>query len=1676
MSKDRPEGFKKFHFAMVVLQFVQMLAISFNGIEWPLGVTEPYVRGVFGVADLNIVATNQIALYAVFGLVCFFVIGAVVDAFIVAFFFHKNHSMPLLPIKILRVLVTSMVTFLYMPCAGILLDILDCTYPATGVPTHALLENVQCWGMPHLVPSVLAIPVLLLFAPFCLFTALFLFNNDPKKGGIMARPNGRFDLLVLLVKLIVLATSRLLTGAQASRAAVSIVGFLLLALWVFWRQPYIRPAANALMTALYACCGLSCIFSTVAPLVRPADGAATAGFWVAYLLILPALSTLAALAARWRARRLWALGPGGRLPAHFARWSQQQPQAVGNPPVSTRQQRPHAKQRASHRTVRAEQLVPAAPRGKQYRKQASYVLYADYLYNEAFRKLRSSPALHLSYAIFLLAYRKNSARCMQQLQQARQCYPSMDERFVIYVKSKDWEQQTSAGGDLRSAHVMSVFTFKRHFSMAQKYHEAAKAGLRDLCEVMLAPVVDQPRIPQLTATIVDSEAKAREYYELLLESHSNSVQVLRAYGSLLRDIYHDEDSARILFARADLLEDDASNSDVSSSRGSSSQVVGSALQQLHRRRKEAKNRERRKKRRTDGEIKLATRKENLLPHFVLVLTGLHVICLGAVILSYCIATASTNAMSVTVAGLNDMLQMESLCARMAVDAKVRGRPPEEIHGARRSCGLWAGGRAARFAGLPILAAHHAALVEANATLAADGGGSPLAGTVLPSVAATRAALTQTAAAMRALQTSVYTAALQSEIHSHFERNSLNVTELVVGDGANLVQTSRHSTLRGLLDRFAEVALDLATRPLGSDVFHEDAQFLGANHAPVLLEALKGVGFAYGDYLYGLVMSVEVCILVLTDMSAAVVLFCILTFFLRTSVKLGRDRELALRQVLTLSKTVIRGMLDALTAEQLDEAPRVRAAIAESPIPQMPPARDRPGAEGAACSPSPSVSPAPPEGMMVPVSRANSSLDGSVVVCLTASAPLVRPRSSRPGVSGATVLSSTIPCPSPPTPGTGGPQPLPLVPMAAAAAAEGDASRAGGAPSVQQQSSSSESPAPRVLERPQSEWMPPVTAAEGPGTLDRTPTAVSAPLPLSAQESLRSLERLAESISDGDGGGDTLAEWLAVTHQDATAPAPLPGSAMLAAPLGVPDDEPPAATQSGNPAALVPAPSPPPANRTTSNGSLLAAGLPGLLKCETVAILSPSPSAATVRLEYPGEGPMALCSKAAGADGAAGDMTAATFEERPSPGCDTTSASYLAPRPPAGEGAGEGAGDGDGAGAEEVRVTLKRTQSIPLGVWCRIAWGVSIMLVALACSAIFSRNALHGMAAIGPPLALCGQQQAQAVVLRLLATQLLFNSSLPLLDNPANPAATSPVWRDLSHLSNDRVALQRLLAGQADYLERLGFVLLYGTDSGVATADRAVDGRAFGRSSGRYAARERLLDGTQGCLMRNASDCVAGRIRGLDETLVGLSPLLARYLGAARKLSALPPERLRPGNPYFEFLFTAGMWDLGDGMQSWTESFLDESNETLQTSHSMLLSWFIIDIISIGFAFAVLLAPTKPLLWDVAHKTKKMLELFPEDASGRRLLGREQVVEGLTGSLLGSMAAHFEAEERLMAEQRFPLRLAHTREHSATLAKLSRALGQWDMRAAEWHLKGWLTGHVAQTDRALALFLNQRGVQ
>ncbi|KAJ4461324.1 hypothetical protein PAPYR_2375 [Paratrimastix pyriformis] len=1745
MSKDQSESFKIINLGNIALQYIQMIAISFSGVQWPLGVAETVVRTAFSIFDLSISSTTALSMCLpphfasphppppikdiVMSLAGLATIIALVNALVTMLFFRHNKSVPLTPLKILRVLTISLVSYLYMPFVGFFMGVLDCYYLGSGDPTHATL-GVQCMAVPHLVFWIISLVILVIFVPVSQFTSLFLNNNDPKKGGMLARPNGRVDFVVvrrsppgipeeeegLLVKFCISTVTKLLTQYHEIRAGVSIAGYLGLAGWVLLSQPYYTARGNALYSVLYSTTGLSCIFATVAPTVSISNAGATAGFWVAYFLAMPITGAAAVFLSHARTRQLWALPRSGKLPDFFTRQladglrfprlpssGSLQPVAPGGGPAAANAYRP-PKFRSAARLERAVRFLQE----KQYRKQKDYVAYADFLYTEAFRKQRNNPSLHLSYAIFLLTYRKNFPRCMQQLQQARQCYPAFDERYAIFVKAKDWEQQTSTIGDLRSAHVMSVFTFKRHFSMAQKYHDDAKAALRDFCEALLAAQPDQGRIIDLTTTIVDSEAKAREYYELLLESHSNSVQVLRAYGSLLRDIYHDEDAAKVLLSRADLIEDDQSVAESQSASGSSQGQPGGpgtppAQQANAKHQKEAAKKRNRKKL---GELKLATRKQNLLPRFVLRLSLVHLACLAAIVVSTVFALYSIGEVATTMDGLDSLLHLDTTCAAIAINAKVRSRAPARSDGPQRRPPAGQRNPCPRRDGQPGLTTHLF-------------GGAPSlgAGTVLLSVAEARASLVAAAFQLRTMQ-------------SHDK--DLHTVGLVTFNGTNIAQQTLSDSLRGVLDRYAQYALDLAAQPLGSDVFQAGAQFLVANQPTGLQEHIKRAGLIFGDYVKLWVLAVESVIIVLDALAGIFMSLLLLVLYLSTGAVLTKGREAALVRVLSYPKAAVRRMLNEMTAEPLDEA----AAGGDSP----PPKSRRPSAAG---TPPPDTLLLPPPDAPLLDGGPASGLDISLVSS-AASPPYLGPQQQLP-----------------PPPPVHDPMPQPIGPSARPPAL----GRLGPATSTGLPQ--------RQLHSPRQLGPSPIPSSLSPQS-DRAEADLAthqAPSPASSHGRPPSTPLLQHDDRDGAapsppsgwegagaGGGAqaVLTEWMVVSHgapssesgPEATpgpAEAPLPPGTTGAAlppflpPLPPPQRQPDQPEARGAPGAasspipiLPPLPSgvstaappdlaPPPAEpleeAATQPPQQWAAGTPDPMSRSlsagdfAPAMALPSGMSDLVEPEPPDLGLPLLPAAPSGSAGAAG--AASRYQVPPPPGGPSTQPP-LAAGPPLLARRSSSAQSCAAKCPEKVAqagaccLALKRALTLPKVVRLRIFTGVWIMLLLLILSAIFTAHAQDAVSAVGHPLALCGQQETQAAVVRLLATQLLFNSSLPLLDNPANPAATSPVWRDLSHLSNDRAALQRLLAGQADYLERIGYRLLYGTGASNATGDRTIDARFFEHTSGDLQAREVLLHVPQACLMRNASDCVAGRIRGLDGTLVGLAPLLARYLDAARQLSALPPGELTPTNPYFEFLFSAGRYDLHDGMQQWTDSFLDQSRVDRGNAMIMLIGWLSVDIVALLFSFVVVLLPTKPLLWAEAHKTFKMLELFPEsdqlgplaqivewrpayqtgqplmDANHRALVelaGRlmEALATDEERELWESFTATFAAEERLMREHSFPRRRAHRHEHFATLAGLKQAMEAMAHEATDDGVmvqslvQSWLTGHVIRADREFGQFLARR---
>lgn len=77
------------------------------------------------------------------------------------------------PIITLRLLVTFMVTILYIPLTKFLLTAVDCQYIGTSTPTLDITGNtVGCFSFPHIILYVLSLVFALAFVPSALLFSI----------------------------------------------------------------------------------------------------------------------------------------------------------------------------------------------------------------------------------------------------------------------------------------------------------------------------------------------------------------------------------------------------------------------------------------------------------------------------------------------------------------------------------------------------------------------------------------------------------------------------------------------------------------------------------------------------------------------------------------------------------------------------------------------------------------------------------------------------------------------------------------------------------------------------------------------------------------------------------------------------------------------------------------------------------------------------------------------------------------------------------------------------------------------------------------------------------------------------------------------------------------------------------------------------------------------------------------------------------------------------------------------------------------------------------------------------------------------------------------------------------------------------------------------------------------
>jgi hypothetical protein len=232
------------------------------------------------------------------------------------------------PIITLRVIVTFLVTLLFIPVVKILIVAVDCRYVGVPVPTLDLTGNtLACFSFPHALLYALAlIFVLVFFSSSLMFSLMYVtlsciatsplmvshfpsyFDPDPNGANPLRRPTARHDSFYIILKILLTMCATLVTSQLLLRLVYLTIMTGLMAIYMAMVMPYYLHRTNRLVRdsqsvcftkhTLTLCCSCqmcgrftASFFSSIFSLIHYSLGEATLTTSICYFVfIIPAFA------------------------------------------------------------------------------------------------------------------------------------------------------------------------------------------------------------------------------------------------------------------------------------------------------------------------------------------------------------------------------------------------------------------------------------------------------------------------------------------------------------------------------------------------------------------------------------------------------------------------------------------------------------------------------------------------------------------------------------------------------------------------------------------------------------------------------------------------------------------------------------------------------------------------------------------------------------------------------------------------------------------------------------------------------------------------------------------------------------------------------------------------------------------------------------------------------------------------------------------------------------------------------------------------------------------------------------------------------------------------------------------------------------------------------------------
>eukprot|EP00741_Cyanophora_paradoxa_P002614 tig00000615_g2536.t1 len=598
-----------------LLDFVQLIGLAYDDTVWS--------HDVVGWLSFLFEITKRLNALGRLWMVAFYYIAAVavltaLGLLIYVGVLFKRDRFQMLPVKALRILVTILVTALYITVLEILIAPFDCVFSGT------------CLEIGSLVQMGISLFLLLVFMPFCLLMSLVFHDHEVHSPDLESRPTGRGDLLYLASRTVLVLARRFLwpyspsfVGVLVGLAAGLQSGYTAVLLpyyrrpintfkaWLFMSAAVFALGTVALRNATEGGRYAASIAVLVALVPLGAVSAALAEFRhyrisraflripAAHAAVLvaggasqeeasatAAAAAAAAEVAEVRAAPAESAAASGGLTARLCLWGQsthggsvarsfvrrvrsvsKSVSALGGPlAAAIFDTREDGEGRelggGAPGPFLLEQEVEVAVRFLRLARQPSPALLdaAEAVYKRGMQQFPKSAYVRITYASFLQSYRKNIPGAMVALKDAWQRLPPFDQRFWLSSIRRSWEQMNqgqSAGGE--SLSFIKMLEFKRLLTVTQAHHNQAVVHVRTFWRGLARKRVLLPAVLDNVGKKLEETRqvkwKADDGYRRLLTQYPQSKLLIRSYAAFLLHVGNEAEAAAVQFAKADEIEE-----------------------------------------------------------------------------------------------------------------------------------------------------------------------------------------------------------------------------------------------------------------------------------------------------------------------------------------------------------------------------------------------------------------------------------------------------------------------------------------------------------------------------------------------------------------------------------------------------------------------------------------------------------------------------------------------------------------------------------------------------------------------------------------------------------------------------------------------------------------------------------------------------------------------------------------------------------------------------------------------------------------------------------------------------------------------------------------------------------------------------------------------------------------